>query len=163
MAADVWRSATTLALVFSATVACAGGWSVNQLDWLQGCWQADGGDRGSGERWYSPMTGILLGIGTTRRDGEVVFFELLHVSERDEELILVAVPSGQAPAQFSAVAVADRSVVFENTEHDFPQRISYRRNGNRLLGRAEGSIDGQQRMLEFPFSKISCDEQVQPH
>jgi hypothetical protein len=33
--------------------------------------------------------------------------------------------------------------VFENPEHDYPQRIIYQREGNLLIARIEGEVSGE--------------------
>jgi hypothetical protein len=47
--------------------------------------------------------------------------------------------------------------VFENPTHDFPQRVIYRREGDSLLGRIEGMTNGQQKAVDFPLKRVSCD------
>ena len=49
------------------------------------------------------------------------------------------------------------AVVFENLQHDFPQRIGYQRTGpNALLAWVEGSQKGQFRRIEFPYRRATC-------
>jgi hypothetical protein len=49
-------------------------------------------------------------------------------------------------------------VVFENPEHDFPQRIIYRLIANgKLLGRIEGVVDGTERSADFPMTRSDCE------
>ena len=42
-------------------------------------------------------------------------------------------PSGKAPVLFNSSAVTDSSVVFENPQQGFPQKIGYRRDGERSV------------------------------
>ena len=45
-------------------------------------------------------------------------------------------------------------MVFENPEHDFPQRIVYWREGDRVLhARIEGVIKGKERKDEWHWQK----------
>ena len=56
------------------------------------------------------------------------------------------------------VSLGDREVVFGNSDHDFPQRIIYRLTSDEdLLGRIEGTIDGEERAVDFPMKKIDCE------
>jgi hypothetical protein len=51
-------------------------------------------------------------------------------------------PGGRAPVLFPLVASGRTSATFENRAHDYPQRITYRRNGNVMvatLSLADGS------------------------
>jgi hypothetical protein len=53
--------------------------------------------------------------------------------------------------------VGERSVVFENLRHDFPQRIGYERTAaDRLLAWIEGPQDGQMKRIEYPYSRVAC-------
>jgi len=55
------------------------------------------------------------------------------------------------------VSVNDREVIFENPDHDFPQRIIYRLLSDEdLLGRIEGTINGKARAVDFPMKRTEC-------
>jgi hypothetical protein len=47
-------------------------------------------------------------------------------------------------------------VVFENGAHDFPQRIRYRRGGDMLFARIEGTRDGKVRGVDYPYARVAC-------
>ena len=47
-------------------------------------------------------------------------------------------------------------MVFENPKHDFPQRIRYRLKGDTLHARIEGTINGKERAIDFPYQRASC-------
>jgi hypothetical protein len=42
--------------------------------------------------------------------------------------------------------------VFENPEHDFPQRVIYQRKGKTLVGRIEGATSGAESALEWKYA-----------
>jgi hypothetical protein len=55
------------------------------------------------------------------------------------------------------ISLSADEVVFENPDHDFPQRVAYQRpSADRLVGRIEGAINGQQRRIEFPMTAVDC-------
>ena len=63
----------------------------------------------------------------------------------------------QQPASFRMVSMSEYDVVFENKEHDFPQRIIYRLVASgKLLGRIEGVVDGAERSADFPMTRTNC-------
>lgn len=41
--------------------------------------------------------------------------------------------------------------MFENLDHDFPQRVIYIRKGDNLTGRIEGIAEGKQRAAEWHY------------
>jgi len=132
---------------------------VADLGWLSGCWAAEGGEPGSGETWTSPAGGTMLGLSRTVRSGRTVAWEFLEIRESGESgLILVAHPSGQERTVFELLRVGDEEIVFENPEHDFPQRVLYRKlDPDRLLGRAEAERDGETVAADFPMRRTACD------
>jgi len=151
--------ATTSMTLLLTLPALAGDASVTGMRWLSGCWASTGGEPGSGEQWTAPAGGSMLGMSRTVRDGATVAFEFLRITEdEDGKVFLVALPSGQQSATFALLSQSDDEVVFENPDHDFPQRVIYRRMpGNLLVGRIEGTIDGTARNVDFPMKKTDCE------
>jgi len=131
---------------------------VQQLAWISGCWRQSGrGNRVVDEQWMTPRGGTMLGMSRTVRGDSLLEFEHLQILERSGRLVYHAEPSGQSPADFVASAVSDTLVIFENPEHDFPQRIIYRRRGtDSLVARIEGTRNGQTRGIDFPYARVSC-------
>jgi hypothetical protein len=62
-------------------------------------------------------------------------------------------PSGQAQAEFRLTRLLTREAVFENQDHDFPKRITYRREGNVLHARVEGGPGD--RVAEWSWARAS--------
>ena len=92
------------------------------------------------------------------RGGRTVAWEHLRIAEvAPGRLAYIALPSGQAEATFPLASSGEREVVFENPEHDFPQRVIYRLQGDRLLASIEGKDEGQARSIEFPFRRVDCE------
>jgi hypothetical protein len=133
--------------------------TVQSLAWLAGCWASAGGEAGSGEIWTAPAGGTLLGIGRTVKGGRTVAHEFLQIREAQPGgLVLIALPSGQQEATFPLLRLAEREVVFENLQHDFPQRVLYRATGrDLLLGRIEGRRGGEERGVDFPLRRVDCE------
>lgn len=134
--------------------------SVESLAWLSGCWAAEGKDAGSGEFWTAPAGGTLLGLSRTVKGDKTVGFEFMQMRVNPEgKLVFIALPSGQKETVFPAVSQTEAAVVFENPQHDFPQRIRYARQGpDQLIARIEGTRSGgQQRSLDFPMRRTTCD------
>jgi len=134
---------------------------IAELHWLAGCWAAEGQDAGSVEHWTAPAGGTMFGVNRTVRNGRTVFFEYLRIVDEDDgSVVLVASPSGQETARFRLTQSGPREVTFENPEHDFPQRISYRLTAaDRLVGRIDGTVDGEKRSVEFPMTRTACGGQ----
>ena len=101
----------------------------------------------------------MLGTNRSVRDGKTVAFEFMRIVEQEDGgLELIASPSGQNTTSFTMLSLTDHEVIFENPDHDFPQRVIYRLASDEdLLGRIEGTIDGIERAADFPMKKIDCE------
>ncbi len=132
---------------------------ISRLSWMSGCWAYDDAEPGSGEYWMPPVGGTMFAVSRSIRDSRTVAFEYLRIEESAEgSLALFASPSGQSPARFDMVSLTNNEVVFENPEHDFPQRIVYSlTQDGRLIGRIEGQSNGRPKSIDFPMSRIDCD------
>ncbi len=148
----------TLLLLMVAPLASGDRVAIGDLGWLAGCWVHDGRDPGSVELWLAPTGGLILGVSRIVREGRAISHEFLRVEETGEgSLRLTALPDSQPATSFLLTALEPDQVVFENPEHDFPQRISYRLAGpDRLVGRAEGNDGGQLLGIDFPMTRYDC-------
>lgn len=100
-------------------------------DWLEGCWRHLEGD--TIEVWSAPHAAMQFGYSISSRAGEVVAFEQLRIEPSSSGLSYIASPAGGPPVPFGLVEYQAGLAVFENPEHDFPQRIAYQRDGTHLL------------------------------
>jgi len=132
--------------------------SVDRLGWLAGCWQRDFGERRYHEQWMKPEGGTMLGMSRTVSGGKTVEHEFVQIREQDGGVFYIAKPSGQEGASFRLVEIGERAAVFENLEHDFPQRVIYRLEADRRLAAAiEGTQGGKTRRVDFPMRRVPCD------
>ena len=146
--------AAILAVGSSSTADTSSG--IEQLAWLQGCWQSVSGDRVVEEQWTGPRAGSMLEVGRTVRGNTLIEYEFVIVRERGERLVYLAHPSGQPSAEFVSMIVSPNEVVFENAQHDFPQRVGYRRQEADLTAWIEGTKDGQTRRIDFHYRRAAC-------
>ena len=101
---------------------------------------------------------MMLGMGRTVKDKKAVDWEYMRIEQRSNELYFVARPRGNTDeTSFKAIRLIDREVVFENPEHDFPQRIIYRLTPSGVLAaRIEGVENGNAKGIDFPMNRESC-------
>ena len=128
---------------------------VNQLEWMAGCWSMTRGDAIVEEHWMKPAGGTMLGMSRTVRGGKTTEHEFLQIRDVNGALSYVAQPSGQAQAAFTLRSVTASEAIFENPEHDFPQRIIYRRTPDGLSARVEGKRNDQLRGIDYAYSRCS--------
>lgn len=101
------------------------------LSWLSGHWRVESEDRMSEEVWSAQEGGSLLGYMRYIRNGETVGFEFLRIETHDGA-VYHAQPGGSPPTAFTLTESGVDLAVFENAQHDFPQRLRYERFGDAL-------------------------------
>lgn len=127
--------------------------STSELTFLVGHWREQTERETTYETWLGPLQETMVSVNLSQR-GERASFEYLRIARRDGRLILFASPGGRhPPTEFALKELAADRVVFENLAHDFPQRVIYRRDGDRLLARIEGVVGGQPRGKDWVFQR----------
>lgn len=132
----------------AALAAQAGGQP--DLDWLAGYWLSCDERMEVAETWSDRRGGIMLGTSITIGD-DAFSWEQMRIESDGENLVFHAQPRGQAETAFALVRGGPGEAVFENPGHDFPQRVIYRRTGDRLTARIEGTSGGSEQSLEWRF------------
>ncbi|MGH7493203.1 MAG: DUF6265 family protein [bacterium] len=133
--------------------------AVEDFAWLAGCWQRSGKGHEVVEQWMKPAGDLMLGMSRTVANGKAREFEFLQIRRKEEGgIFYVAIPSGQQETWFKLVKHGTHEAVFENPDHDFPQRIIYRleKDGS-LAARIEGTVQGQLKSIDFPYQRAKCD------
>ena len=132
--------------------------SFEKLAWIAGCWQGQMGSGVTQEQWMKPDGGSMLGMSRTVVNGKTPFFEFLQIKRDGEDLVYLARPQGKEPTPFKLVKLNESAAVFENLQHDFPQRIAYQRQvDGSLIATLEGEDKGKSKRVDFPMQRMKCD------
>lgn len=137
------------------------------LAFMTGCWNGDfrarDGRTGTIEEHYTSTSENVM-LGTTRYllDGRAIQFELTTILADSAGVTFLPYPRGRASPDGFLFTTADRNesgttmrAVFEAPEHDFPKRIIYRREGDRLFARADGG-EGSDQVQEWTMAAAPC-------
>lgn len=147
-------------LLATSMPACAGrGESprIEQLAWLSGCWELTLPERTVEEHWLAPRGQAMIGVSRTVRNGRMTEYETVVLRVQENQFAYEAHPSGQPSAVFVAREATDARVVFENAEHDYPQKVGYERQStDRLSAWIEGTQSGQVTRVDFPYRRVPC-------
>lgn len=131
--------------------------AISKVAWLTGCWAGTAGSEQVEENWMPLRAGTLVGAGRAVRGERTTSVELTVIRMAGDTLVFHAFPVGQPPALFPAESVGDSAVVFANPQHDFPQRISYRRVGpDSAVARIEGTSPDGTRGFDFHYARVAC-------
>jgi len=129
------------------------GASLDRLDWILGKWKRlnERPDRTSFESWEVDSPGKFAGTGVTLQGKDTVFGEGLSLLIKNGRLYYVAdVSHNSEPTYFEVTKITDGGFVCENPQHDFPKKIEYDLEGDRLAV----VISGDGRSVPFRFQKI---------
>jgi hypothetical protein len=136
--------------------------AISALGWLEGCWTGTVNQREFREHWSPLRGGMLLGVGHTVNQGKTQSYEYLRLEPRGDGVYYVAGPSGQREVAFKLASISaddkDSIFVFSNPDHDFPQRIIYRRGSEGwLYATVEGTVKGEDRQVIYPMRRVDCE------
>lgn len=149
-----WMMPCFLLSTAFAAQASDGKTQIGQLVWMTGSWSGTKDGVASEEHWTGPEGGGLVGMHKDVRDGRMTGFEFLRVVvDTAGKVCYVSSPGGAPPTSFCAIEIGARKAVFENKEHDFPQRILYWLDeAGKLHARIEGPLDGREASEEWVWS-----------
>jgi len=128
---------------------------LEQLSWMAGTWKGKVKGTVMEEHWTAPGGGIMLGLHRDIRPDGGAFFEYLRIEVGPEGIAYVASPRGGPATAFLLKSAGEKSVVFENLEHDFPQRILYWLDEEgALVARIEGEENGETSGREWRWRAV---------
>ncbi len=128
--------------------------------WMPGCWEGTLSNGALYEEWWMPEGGGLMqGIARMTREGRTITFEFMVLRVENGTPVFMGQPANAStPTRFPLSAREGERWVFENPEHDFPQRVIYANPaaGSAPFARIEGTTGGGERSLEFPLERVAC-------
>jgi hypothetical protein len=127
---------------------------VARLGWIAGSWIEDKDGVTTRETWLPPLGGAMAGAGQTNRGARPPRVEHMKITAEPAGATYTALVPGQPPTPFVLLPGKDGEAVFENKAHDFPQRVIYRRCGDDLCARIEGTLKGQPASENWRYRRL---------
>jgi hypothetical protein len=128
--------------------------NLDSFKWLAGNWQTKSGDTHFEEHWIAPAGGMMIGIGREVKGEQLEFFEYLRLESKADGIYYVAQPFGKTQTDFKLTTNTDSVSVFENPDHDFPNRIEYtRKPDGTLVVRGSGTENQREKSFQFILYK----------
>ena len=128
--------------------------TLGDLAWMAGQWRSTIDGTAMEESWLAPSGNLMLGMHRDVRANGKATFEFLRIQQTKDGVAYLAQPGGQPPTAFALKSVEKRRAVFENPKHDFPQRIIYWREGDKLCARVEGPMDGKEVSEQWCWARV---------
>lgn len=128
------------------------------LVWLTGTWTGTQHGLDMEEVWLKPKGNTMLAVHRDVQAGRTVSFEFLRIEASGERITYWASPQGKPATPFRLAELKDKRVVFENPEHDFPQRIIYWLDTNGALhAKIEGNLNGKPASEEWTWRRSRAE------
>lgn len=130
--------------------------NLKSLKWMLGNWESKTEEGILYERWNklndSTYDGHAFAISL---DGDTTFSENAKVILRNGQIIYSVTVNTDETTDFTLVDNEEQAV-FENINHDYPQRIIYKNlSTDSLYARIEGTVDGAENFEEFRYGKVN--------
>ncbi len=130
---------------------------VHELHWLNGWWQNPSKVGIAFEDWKLNENGTMTGRSGMVVGKDTIASETLVIEQKDNKIYYIPTVKGQnndQPIPFEMTSAVADSFVFENKEHDFPNRIVYYKlANNKLTAVIYGTLNGQPASERFELSR----------
>lgn len=123
--------------------------------WLQGHWKGQMENASIEEKWKKTGPQALEGTGLVMVNNDTVVKEVLRIEKIAGHWCYIASINGKPPVLFSLAEEKENEWVFENKEHDFPQKVVYSRgSNNELIAWIEGVSGGNPSKETYVMHKV---------
>lgn len=130
-----------------------------QLSLFEGSWLCKT-DKAETEEFWLPAKGeMMLGLNRSVANSGKSAFEFLRIFQQNNEIFYAASPNGREETLFKLIKCTDNKFIFQNLEHDFPQKIIYHfLNPQKMTARIEGEVKNEVKSVEWIFEKVDNQE-----
>ncbi len=130
--------------------------NLEKFFWLIGQWEGIHGNGIYHEEWQKQDEFELKGKAYMILKGEIKNVEKLRIHSDETGTYYTAdVSHNPAPVSFKLTSQSGNIFIFENPEHDFPQKITYSRQENdSLLATVEAAKNGKARRIQYNLKKV---------
>jgi Domain of unknown function (DUF6265) len=142
----------TLLMLLAVVVSCQKKESVEKdkikvADWLIGNWENKSPDGLLTENWKKVNDSTFSATSYFIKGKDTLHFEKIVLSQKGEKLTYSATVNGQnndKAIDFPSTSETATKLVFENPQHDYPQKITYTKGANNTLtAEVTGKLQGK--------------------
>lgn len=129
---------------------------LDSLSWLIGNWSVESSESIFTETWEKVNDTLFTGQSYFVKGSDTLSSETISLQQHDTSVFYVPLVEGQnenKPIFFKLTYSDGTNAVFENPEHDFPQKIVYQlKENDSLIATISGNNNGKIRSIRFPMS-----------
>lgn len=150
---------TLLCIICSMGIsACKQSAKLSSCNWLIGTWVSHFPEADVYEQWKRVNDHELAGYSYSRQQGDSIPFEYIQLKEDEQGLYYIvtgARKQNDSSVRFTATQITDGFLQFENPQHDFPTRITYRHvNADSIYAEISGIQAGKTAREGFAMKRM---------
>jgi hypothetical protein len=132
----------------------------NQLKkakWFLGKWENSSKDVTFKEIWKIKNDSSFFAESFVIVKNDTVFYEEVNLEEHNDSLFYIVSVKNQnneKPVSFYLTSNKSNELVFENSKHDFPSKIIYKKiNNDSIFAQISGTVNGKIQIEDFPMKR----------
>lgn len=127
---------------------------IADLAWIAGNWTGVQDGLEMEESWLPPKGNTMLGLHRDVKNNRTISFEFLRIEATADGITYWGSPHGKPAVPFRLIELSGKKATFENTKHDFPQRIIYWLGSDDMLhAKIEGIYKGESSSEEWSWRR----------
>lgn len=130
---------------------------LEQASWVLGSWENKSDEGHLIEAWRMMNDSTYVGYSYYIIENDTVSSEKIRLQQRGNELFYIPLVKGQNQGKainFKMTLASNDSLIFENPEHDYPQKITYVKiHSDSLCAEISGISDGKPKKDLFPMRR----------
>lgn len=127
------------------------------LQGLTGTWKMETAKGIIYENWKGVESHKLMGKSFKLKNTDTIVLERVELTYKNGEIFYIPTvtnQNNQQPVPFQLISTSNKKFVFENKEHDYPQRVIYHLlSADSVHARIEGTKNGKELSSDFFYSR----------
>jgi len=150
--------AACITLAYTSSYAQQKSTPIAHAQWLIGSWKNQSAKTLDIETWKKLNDSTLLGRSYSLAGSDTASSEHIRLEQHTGKLYYIPTVKNQNNGKaitFTLTSSNKKQLVFENPEHDFPQKISYTLiTKDSLLAEISGLRKGKLKAIQFPMKRV---------
>ncbi len=150
-----------LIITSSLFISCNRKNEMENFNWIAGKWENISDSSRFYENWEKMNDSVFAGEAFVIESGETVFSEKISIEKKGSDIFYFANVADQnngQPIPFKLISSSLNEVIFENKDHDFPNKITYSQiSGDSMMVKIEGLRMRKSHTEYFPFTRRGTD------
>ncbi|QTE36947.1 DUF6265 family protein [Mucilaginibacter gossypii] len=131
---------------------------ITHAKWLIGSWKNQSAKTVDIETWKKLNDSTFIGRSYSLTGADTVSSEHIRMEQHKGQLYYIPTIKNQNDGKaviFTLISSDNKHLIFENPEHDFPQKITYTQITNdSLVAEISGTKKGRQKAIQFPMKRV---------